>query len=243
MYSDPYDDIAREVDQQLTVLRPQSQAYVTSLTSPSPSAGPTPATPTLEQLASTLDEIDLSLQDLRESVDAVEKSPEQFGLTLEQVEDRSRFVAAREEEVARIRNQIEAATRGRKPRQDFTAVQMEDRYGGSSGRQTPRSDYDVEMEREQQALLIADQDQQLDSVMNTVQNLRDQAAVMGNELEEHVELLQDLDQRVDRTQGKIDLAMNRVKYILKKNEERASNCCILMLTIVLFILLFIVLFM
>ncbi|KAK9378841.1 uncharacterized protein V2V93DRAFT_375182 [Kockiozyma suomiensis] len=241
MYSDPYDDIAREVDQQLAILRPQSQSYVLSMTSPSPSAGPTPATPTLEQLASTLDEIDLSLQDLRESVDAVDKSPEQFGLTREQVEDRNSFVAAREEEVARIRNQIEAATRGRTPRQAFTTVNINDEYN-NSGRQTPKTDYEMEMEREQQALLIADQDQQLDSVMYTVQNLREQAAVMGTELEDHVELLQDLDQRVDRTQSKIDLGMKRVRYILKKNEETASNCCIMLLVVVLFILLFIVLF-
>ncbi|KAK9237198.1 hypothetical protein V1525DRAFT_404513 [Lipomyces kononenkoae] len=240
MYADPYDDLAREVDSQLALLRPQSQSYILSLTSPSPSAGPTAATPTLENLASTLDELELTIQDLRDSVNAVEASPEQFGLSLHQVAERRGFVDAKESEIGRIRTQIENASKSGYSHPEFTSVQIDDealKQGGSM-----RSDYDMEMERDHQALLIRDQDEQLDSVLNTVQNLREQAQVMGSELQEHVELLEDLDDRVDRTQNKIDLGMSRVRWVLKKNEEKASNWCIGILTVVLFFLLLVVLF-
>ncbi|KAK9353218.1 hypothetical protein V1505DRAFT_362691 [Lipomyces doorenjongii] len=239
MYADPYDDLAREVDSQLALLRPQCQSYILSLTSPSPSAGPTPATPTFENLTSTLDELELTIQDLRDSVNAVEASPEQFGLSMHQVSERRAFVDAKENEIRRIRTQIKDASKSGYNHPEFTSVQIDDEGQERGGM---RSDYEMEIEREHQALLIQDQDEQLDSVLNTVQNLREQAQVMGTELQEHVDLLEDLDERVDRTQNKIDLGMNRVRWVLKKNEEKASNWCIGILTAVLFFLLLVVLF-
>ncbi|KAK9325835.1 hypothetical protein V1517DRAFT_313653 [Lipomyces orientalis] len=239
MYADPYDDLAREVDGQLAHLRPQSQSYILSLTSPSPSAGPTSATPTLENLTSTLEELELTIQDLRDSVNAVEASPEQFGLSQHQVSERRAFVDAKEREIGRIRAQITDASKSGYHRSEFTSVQIDDDGLDRGGM---RSDYELEMEREHQALLIRDQDEQLDNVLYTVNNLREQAQVMGNELQEHVELLEDLDERVERTQSKLELGMKRVRWILKKNEEKASNWCIGILTVVLFFLLLVVLF-
>ncbi|KAK9365463.1 hypothetical protein V1509DRAFT_633007 [Lipomyces kononenkoae] len=239
MFADPYDDLAREVDSQLALLRPQAQSYILSLTSPSPSTGPSPATPTVDNLALTIEELELTIQDLRDSVNAVEASPEQFGLSLQQVTERRGFVDAKEAEIGRIRTQIDDASKSGYSHPEFTSVQIDDEGLKQGGM---RSDYDMEMEREHQALLIRDQDEQLDSVLNTVQNLREQAQVMGSELQEHVEMLEDLDEHVDRTQNKIDLGMNRVRWILKKNQERASNWCIGILTVVLFFLLLVVLF-
>ncbi|KAK9467898.1 hypothetical protein V1512DRAFT_270363 [Lipomyces arxii] len=235
MYSDPYDDLAREVDQQLMPLRQQAKSYIFSVTSPSPAAGPSPATPTLENLTSTIDELDLTLQDLRESVDAVESSPQQYGLTEDQIEERRRFVDARSSEVSLLRHQISEASRAKQPRPQFTTINFDD-----DDRQS--SPYDMGMEREHQALLMRDQDEQLDGVLNTVHNLREQAVVMGNELQEHVDILEELDNDVDRSQSKLEVGMKRMKYILKKNEDKASNWCIGLLAVVLFFLLLVVLF-
>ncbi|KAK9463292.1 uncharacterized protein V1516DRAFT_11229 [Lipomyces oligophaga] len=242
MYSDPYDDIAREVDGHLSQLRVQTTAYVTSLTSSLPSAGPTAATPTHDELLTMLDDIDMSIRDLRDSVDAASSNPDQFGLSKVQVHDRAAFVSSKEHEIADLRTQIDAATRGRKPfpssmngtgNHEFTSISIDDN-NSPGGRGTP---IDSEMEREHQALLIHEQDQQLDSVLSTVQNLRDQAAVMGNELEDHVELLQDLGDRVDSTQNKLQMGMRRIKYIMKENEDTASNACIALLLVILILLI------
>ncbi|KAK9451233.1 uncharacterized protein V1518DRAFT_408019 [Limtongia smithiae] len=239
MNADPYDDIAREVDAHLGALRPQAHAYVVSLNSSSPAAGPSPATPTRDELDAALDELDATLKDLDDSVKAVEMAgpsaaAAQFGLSQELVHNRRAFVNARKNELTRMRGAVRAAGAARREGPAFVSIPIGDENSESYQR-------DMEMEREHQALLMRDQDAQLDSVITTVQNLRDQAAVMGTELEEHVELLQDLDDRVDRTQSKLKLGMQRVRWILKKNEEKASNWCIGILTVVLFILLFLVL--
>ncbi|KAK9478408.1 syntaxin 6, N-terminal-domain-containing protein [Lipomyces japonicus] len=249
MYNDPYDDLAKEVDQSLSSLIPQSRSFILSQSSRSPATGPSPATATHEQITAILEDLEITLHDLKQSVDAADKSPEQFGLTKDQVEDRRRFVEAREQQVAQIKSQVNDATRGpastrhggNKDRinSEFTTINVHD--GSNDDDTGGPSEYELQMERQRQQLIMNDQDRQLDSVFGTVQNLREQAAVMGTELEEHVELLQELDQRVDRTQSRIELGMNRVRYVLKKNEEKASNWCIGILTIVLLILLFVVL--
>ncbi|KAK9454945.1 hypothetical protein V1511DRAFT_501407 [Dipodascopsis uninucleata] len=245
MYSDPFDDLSREVDSQLGMLHPQLHSYIQSLSSKSPAVGPSPATPTHDQLINIIEELDLTLTDLQQSVDVAARTPEHFGLTKDQVEDRRMFVEARQNEVDRIRQQIEAVEQrgmrgpgGQQRGQEFTSINIDDDGRGNAG--VPK--YSEEFEREQQMLLMRDQDEQLDSVMGTVQNLREQAAVMHTELQDQVEMLQDLDDHVDRTQTKLNAGMSRIRWILKKNEETASNCCIILLTIVLVLLLLVVLF-
>ncbi|KAJ3186971.1 hypothetical protein HDU85_007009 [Gaertneriomyces sp. JEL0708] len=75
----------------------------------------------------------------------------------------------------------------------------------------------IEREQEQQQLLMRDQDQQLDGVMHTVGNIREIAVVMGRELDDQTNLLTDLEQNVDTTQGKLQLGLRRVNEFIKAN--------------------------
>jgi len=93
-------------------------------------------------------------------------------------------------------------------------------------------------EQEQQVQIMREQDLQLDGVYRTVGNLREQAHVMGRELGEQAEMIDNLDTDVDKVQGKLGKGLKDLNKFIRKNEDTASNWCIGLLILVLCILLF-----
>ncbi len=102
-------------------------------------------------------------------------------------------------------------------------------------------DYAAEFEREQQVVMMREQDEHLDGVFQTVGNLRRQADDMGRELEEQAEMLEVVDQLADRVGGRLQTGMEKLKYVMRRNEDRFSSCCIGVLIVVLVILLILLL--
>ncbi len=84
---------------------------------------------------------------------------------------------------------------------------------------------------------MRDQDEHLDGVFQTVGNLRRQADDMGRELEEQREMLEVVDELADRVGGRLQTGMDKLKYVIRHNEDRLSSCCIGALIVVLIILL------
>jgi member of the syntaxin family of t-SNAREs len=108
--------------------------------------------------------------------------------------------------------------------------------GGGTG-----GDSYEEFEQQQQLRMMHEQDEQLDGVFQTVGNLRQQADDMGRELEEQAEMLEVVDTLADRVGGRLQTGIQKVGYVLKKNEDRMSSCCIGLLILILIILLILVL--
>lgn len=77
-------------------------------------------------------------------------------------------------------------------------------------------------EQQQQAEMMHEQDEALNGVFRTVGNLREQADVMGRELEEQGEMLGDVDGVADRVGGKLTGGMKRLNHIVRQNEGNAS---------------------
>ncbi len=103
------------------------------------------------------------------------------------------------------------------------------------------NDYAAQFERDQQQVMMREQDEQLDGVFQTVGSLRRQADDMGRELEEQAEMLEVVDQLADRVGGRLQTGMDKLKYVMRHNEDRMSSCCIGVLIVVLVILLILLL--
>jgi len=99
------------------------------------------------------------------------------------------------------------------------------------------ADYAAEFEHQQQVQMMREQDVHLDGVFQTVGNLRRQADDMGRELEEQREMLEVADNLADRVGGRLQTGAEKLKYIVRKNEDRLSSCCIAVLIFVLILLL------
>lgn len=70
---------------------------------------------------------------------------------------------------------------------------------------------------------MQEQDQQLDGVMHTVLNMREIATVMNDELQDQSMLLDDLDEHVDRTSGRLQKTMKRMNKFIKDNEGKGLD--------------------
>lgn len=101
-----------------------------------------------------------------------------------------------------------------------------------------RNDQMIKREIEQQKLIMDQQDEALDHVGNTVHNLKNIAITIGDEVEDQNALLEETEARVDNTNGRLAIAQNKVKDVLKAAKADTKNSImILCLTIVLIILL------
>lgn len=180
-----------------------------------------------DELAQNLSDLSTDLQDLHDSVRAVEGDPYKYGLDVAEVSRRRELVEEVRGEVSSMQRSLE----------DTVAQQ-----GGGGGLADPE-DFEGEddeygaWEEQRQMEMMHEQDEALDGVFQTVGNLRLQADTMGRELEEQAELLEETENITDRVGGKLGAGMKRMRVVIERNEDRWSGCCIGVLIFVLIILL------
>lgn len=195
-------------------------------------------------LESALESLAEDLADLVESVKAVEDDPSQFGLTAHEVQRRKRLVQEIGGEVEDMRDELRKHISSAAPRRggaagaggsdlpDPNAFAIADGEPGEGD-----EDYAAEFEQRQQQTMMREQDEHLDGVFQTVGNLRRMADDMGREMEEQMEMLEVTDTLADRVGGRLQTGMDKMKYVIRHNEDRLSSWCIGLLIMVLCILL------
>lgn len=223
------------------------------------------------ELESTIQDLSTDLQDLVDSVKAVEGDPFRYGLDIDEVGRRRKLVKDASDEVEDMRQELK--------RKFVVGSQKGQGVGGggaANGSLPPPSAFAAEddadqddygaFEQQRQVEMMHEQDEQLDGVFKTVGNLRQQADDMGRELEEQGEMLDDVHKDADRVGGKLQNGLKRVGWVIKNNEgtfrgsipttnmarliigwltsyapETWSSCCIGVLVLVLILLLVLVL--
>ncbi|KAF2106607.1 t-SNARE [Lophiotrema nucula] len=230
--ADPFLQVQADVLSALNTSRPLFASY-RRIRSSASSADSPELREARSELEQTLQDLGQDLEDLIESVKAVEHDPYRFGLEIDEVERRRRLVKDVGDEVQNMREELlrtvhDAQSRGKGAVNgdvlpDPDSFEDEDGYAA--------------FEQERQQELMHEQDEALDGVFQTVGNLRQQADDMGRELEEQGELLDDVDQVADRVGGKLQTGLKSMGQIIKKNEDRWSSCCIGLLIFVLILLL------
>ncbi|KAK3325430.1 syntaxin 6 [Apodospora peruviana] len=238
---DPFLQVQQDVLTQLQSTRSLFTSYlrIRSLTTAADSPELSSARSDLESALSSLAE---DLADLVESVRAVESNPSQYGLEASEVMRRKRLVQEVGGDIEDMREEL--AKKG------LSSSQFGGGGGGPGGKKNdlpdPSSfaiadgdteDYAAEFEQQQQQQIMREQDQHLDGVFQTVGNLRRQADDMGRELEEQREMLDVVDNLADRVGGRLQTGVEKLRYVVRRNEDRLSSCCIAVLITVLIILL------
>ncbi len=206
------------------------------------SSGPSPElTSARSDLETSLATLAEDLTDLVASVRAVESDPYKYGLEIDEVLRRKRLVEEVGGEIEDMREElakqisIAARAHAQQRRGSVGVAGDEDPLAGPSG------DSYEEFEQQQQLRIMHEQDEQLDGVFQTVGNLRQQADDMGRELEEQAEMLEVVDTLADRVGGRLQTGIQKVGYVMRKNEDRMSSCCIGLLILILIMLLILVL--
>lgn len=238
---DPFLQVQQDVLTQLQSTRPLFTSYlrIRSLATNASSPELASARSDLESALSSLAE---DLADLVESVKAVESNPSQYGLDAGEVTRRQRLVQEVGGEIEDMRNEVASKVGSGKKNRGGPGNDLPDpsSFAVAAG-DDGDDDYAAEFEHEQQEVMMREQDQHLDGVFQTVGNLRRQADDMGRELEEQHEMLEVVDNLADRVGGRLQVGVEKLRYVMRHNEDRLSSCCIGVLILVLIILLILLL--
>ncbi|KAH9478510.1 Syntaxin-6 [Psilocybe cubensis] len=202
------------------------------------------------ELKATLATLEADLEDLEESVKIVESTDARmFGLDDAEVQKRRRYVGhVRKEiettnnvpsEVQNMRANVSSSPSASQPSGSGTQLHaISPRAGpGSPFSERYGDDHQSEWARQEQQIMLQQQDHTMDSIAGTLNTLAQQASLMGQEIEEHNEMLTDLEANVDRSDQKLNDAMRRMRKFLRDSEEKGSGWCIIILMIVLMALL------
>lgn len=169
-----------------------------------------------KELESNVHHLSSDLEDLGDSVRAVEKDPFRFGLDIEEIGRRRKLVQDVGDELEDMRNELSPSVGGPQYKSsNGSALPPPDTFGLDSPME--RDDYGA-FEQQRQVEMMHEQDEALDEVYGTVENLRNQANDMGRELEEQGEMLEDVDNLADRVGGKLQGGLSRVGDVIKRNE-------------------------
>ncbi|KAH2339377.1 hypothetical protein KXW87_003016 [Aspergillus fumigatus] len=245
--TDPFLQVQADVLSTLQSSRPLFSSYLRIR-----SLAKSPSNPELQQaraeLEATLTDLTADLDDLVESVRAIEQDPYRYGLEIDEVARRRKLVDEVGDEVEKMREELQRVVTTAD-----TAGGTKAHTGSTSGLPNPSDfdnvlspsddrgdDYYTALEQQRQMDLMHEQDEQLDGVFRTVGNLRQQADDMGRELEEQAVMIDEVDTLADRVGGKLSNGMSRIKHIVRKNEDTMSSFCIAALIFVLVLLLILV---
>lgn len=177
-------------------------------------------------------ELDETLDDLKQAVRISESNPAQFRLTSSDIADRKQILVQLQEKISQLH--AEWLQRVNNPHRLREVTTMENRI--SQDGYNPFSDAHQLDEAQVQQLeqqLLDTQDLQLDLIHKTMQSLNQQATLMGSELEDQGFMLDDLDHDMDTVGSKLQRGLRRVNYVIEKNRETTTNCCITLLIVAL----------
>ena len=148
---------------------------------------------------------------------AVEHDPYRYGLEIDEVARRRRLVEEVGGEVEDMREELAKAIVGadrRAAHRKGESLPSPSTFEPGS----PENDDYAAFEQERQLEMMHEQDDALDGVFQTVGNLRQQADDMGRELGEQEDLLADVDNLADRVGGRLQIGIQKVGYVIKRNE-------------------------
>ncbi|KAH8919484.1 hypothetical protein BT69DRAFT_1246388 [Atractiella rhizophila] len=249
MSQDPYYEVKAEIESLLQTLHQLHASYNRiQATLPSSHHGSSEELRTArEELFGTLESVEADVRDVEESVGMAER----MGVPVEEVRRRRAFVKRVQKDCETIR-----ASFGSRPSSSTHPLSSYSTSFPASGSNSyppyppdshshqpssPNGEDDDPAahyyERQTQTLLMQSQDNTLTSIGSTVGILREQAQVMGREIHEQVELVDDLSRSVDRTEGRMGRASKLMNKFIEDNRNDKSSWCVLILIIVLCILL------
>ena len=222
MSQDPFLSAQADILDLLKQSRPLLQSYLRIRSSAS-SANSPELVEARHELENTLTDLGADLQDLVDSVRAVEGDPFKYGLDHAEVNRRKKLVADVGQEVEDMHQQMSSTVAAADRRRSASLAhpntfEDEDPLTGSH----EDDDGYGEWEEQRQMEIMHEQDEALDGVFQTVGNLRRQADDMGRELEEQAEMLEETENITDRVSGKVAKGMKGIKVVIERNEGECN---------------------
>eukprot|EP00922_Rhytidocystis_sp_ex-Travisia-forbesii_P058399 GHVS01086322.1.p1 GENE.GHVS01086322.1~~GHVS01086322.1.p1 ORF type:complete len:249 (-),score=64.47 GHVS01086322.1:152-898(-) len=171
-----------------------------------------------EELVAELRQISFDLEDIKTTIQVVQSNPSRFNVTQQQLQARMKFVAETQSAVHTLQNAV-------------TQKQQPPCSGAASSRVDLRNRQFTDSQREQQQLLLQQQDEHLEELATSADRLHQTAVVINEELEDQQRMLCELDEDIDREAERMSFVMRKMSRLLKTNDTR-QLCLILWLVVI-----------
>ena len=223
MSQDPFLSAQADILALLQQSRPLLSSYLRIRSSASSASSPE-LVEARSELESTLTDLSADLQDLVDSVRAVEGDPYRYGLDIDEVSRRRKLVEDVGREVENMHKQLNQTVQSADAQN--ASLAHPDSFAADGDPLADGEDDYGAWEEQRQMEIMHEQDEALDGVFQTVGNLRLQADTMGRELEEQADMLDDTTNITDRVGGKLGQGMKKMRYVMEKNEGEfcAGKC-------------------
>lgn len=236
MSTDPYHAVQSEIHNSLHAAEQLRTSYLRIRSTAS--GGSEELQWARNELTATLAALEADLEDLEESVKIVESTgARMFGLEEADVMQRRQYVEHVRREIENMRADVEG-----RPQPHAGERDAQEQPEHSSLASPIADDEQAQWSREEQQMIIQQQDETLDTITGTLSTIAQQAGLIGQEVLEHNEMLVDLERGVDQTDTKLEGAMQRMRRFIRQTEETKSGWCIGILIVILVILLIAVIF-
>lgn len=190
------------------------------------------------EIAGELQSLGYDLQDVSATIEMVEDNRGKFQIDDAEIAKRKDFVKDCHKIVQEIKESVNS-------RQAVDKIQADQRKA-AVGRDEDKSRTAVreneaflDRQRQDQAQIIQQQDEELTQISKVAQRLGDNAREMNRELKDQQRMLEELDEDIDKETEKLNFVMKRMGRLLKTSDHK-QLCVVIALFVLFLVLLFLV---
>ena len=191
-----------------------------------------------EEIKKAVKNINWDLQDLDEAVQIASKDPERFKLTMDEVQDRQKFISSFKRQLESISSELTSEPTLSKIHSDAQNALFAVSDGTSSnhdfGPSSAGGGSSTSAMDQQQMLAVRDrQDGQLDDLHQHMVRVHQMSTTIGTEIGEHIELLNEVEDQVEYTSGRMGSALRKIDKLLSAAGDRGALFVVVILILVL----------
>lgn len=192
-----------------------------------------------EEIKKSLKGIEGDIADLEDTISVVENNRTKFKIEDDELRSRKKFVSDTRAQLAAISNELQnTRTRGKLENDQREMLMkrkapVDDKYARLNAAIEEDNEQFIHGQREAQARIIREQDQDLDQLSHTVVNLHEISKTITGALDEQAELIDDIERDVDRADSGIRGAFNKVNKLLDSTSDRCQYIIIIVMLLAL----------
>eukprot|EP00928_Gymnodinium_smaydae_P092961 TRINITY_DN76971_c0_g1_i1.p1 TRINITY_DN76971_c0_g1~~TRINITY_DN76971_c0_g1_i1.p1 ORF type:complete len:285 (-),score=79.85 TRINITY_DN76971_c0_g1_i1:113-856(-) len=195
-----------------------------------------------EDIVGELKQLEYDFQDIAATISMVEENRAKFQFDDAEIARRKDFVRTSRSVVKEISDSVAQAQAkiNNDRRELLTSQQNANRAAEEQRNRAYRDNQDaLERQRQEQVQIVATQDEALNELSKSAQRLGETARVINVELHQQAQMLEELDEDIDRDIEKLNFVMKRMGRLLKTGDSK-QLCLIVALGALFVVLLFLV---
>ncbi|KAG6553002.1 hypothetical protein Mapa_005339 [Marchantia paleacea] len=200
-----------------------------------------------KELTSGCESIEWQVDELDRAIAVAERDPARFSIDVAEIERRKKWTSSTHSQITTIRKALQNAADKSTPTRGGQAgnsrrelLRLPEDHAAKSGRTPARENDSFSYESDRQALIIKEQDDDLEELSVSVGRLGEVGLTIHDELIGQDRIIEDLNSDMDRTATRLDLVQKKLSAVMKKAGWKGQVCTILALIGLLLILTYLV---